>query len=418
MALSLHRYIGFGRNGDLNSILKQRIKKERERSPVIAIKIGDVLPENVIVEILSWLPVKALLQFKSVCKSWYAIISGRDFISKHLTNYYNHKNDHNDCLLVHYYVSHGECQLYELLIDDPPRVIGAETFYEMPMYGSNICGPCNGIYYLYHFGSYHDESHALWNPAISELKVLPPIMTKPNLSSNRTFAENEVYGFGYDTVTQDYKVVVLKGYCHEENEASAPWGVLIYSLMKDSWRYWGDLTQYYDLEQSECYIVVNGCFYWLQRLSSALIISFNVVTDAIQEIQVPVYDSGDDVDSYYKNNLAVYDDSLAFLVIHEHEKRLDIWTWNGGLWTKKFAIGTTIGIRRPIGHWKKNKLILESPEYGIFLCDPNTQEIWDLAFQMGCWCYGVFVYRESLVSIEDRNKWGHHEEAETDANHF
>ncbi|KAJ8424190.1 hypothetical protein Cgig2_021612 [Carnegiea gigantea] len=198
--------------------------------------------------------------------------------------------------------------------------------------------------------SYHGESHALWNPAVSELKVLPPIMTKPNLSSNRTFADNEVYGFGYDIVTQDYKVVVLKG--------------------------------------------------------------------AIQGIQVLVYDSGDDVDSYYKHNLAIYDDSLAFLVVHEPEKCLDIWTWNGGLWTKKFAIGTTITIRRRVGHWKKNKLILESPECGIFLCDPNTQEIWDLAFQLGCWCYGVFVYRESLVSIEDRNKWGHHEEAETDANHF
>jgi len=77
----------------------------------------------VIVEILWRLPVKALLlQFKIVYKLWYAIISSCDFITKHLTNYYNQSNDDNDCLLIHYNVSHGECELYELLIDDPEEL--------------------------------------------------------------------------------------------------------------------------------------------------------------------------------------------------------------------------------------------------------------------------------------------------------
>ncbi|KAJ6859807.1 hypothetical protein NC651_036189 [Populus alba x Populus x berolinensis] len=54
-----------------------------------AIKIEDPLPEDLITEILSWLPVKALLQFKCVCRSWYAIITSQAFISKHLNNYYD-----------------------------------------------------------------------------------------------------------------------------------------------------------------------------------------------------------------------------------------------------------------------------------------------------------------------------------------
>ena len=388
-----------------------RIQKERERSPAIAVEIGDVLPENVIVEILSWLPVKALLQFKTVCKSWYGIISSHDFIFKHLKNYYDHNDDDNHCLLAHYGISNAEIELHEFFVDEPPTVLAGQVLDEVPIYSSNVCGPCDGIYYLFRY------DRALWNPAINEVKILPPIITKPNLPPNRTYLPTEVCGFGYDTITRDYKVVVLKGYCCEDHEV-LPKSVLIYSFRKDSWRHWGDLTQYYPLQPNDCYIVVNGCFYWLNRGNSESIISFSMATDAIQEnIQVPAYESRDDVDPYINNTLAVYDDSLAFLIVREHEKRLDIWNWNGGLWTKKFTMVTTTTIRRPIGHWKKNKFIIESADYGLFLCDPTTQEIRDLALLMGRWCYGVFAYKESLLSIKDSNKWGHHKRTEKDADH-
>ena len=52
-----------------------------------------------------------------------------------------------------------------------------------------------------------------------------------------------------------------------------------------------------------------------------------------------------------------------------------------------------------------------------YFCDPNTQEIRDLAFQMGRLCFGVFVYWESLHSIDDKNKRGHPDEAEKYAKH-
>ncbi|XVF60530.1 hypothetical protein PTKIN_Ptkin08bG0054900 [Pterospermum kingtungense] len=42
------------------------------------------LATDLVVEILLNLPVKSLLRFKSVCKSWYALIDSNEFINMHL----------------------------------------------------------------------------------------------------------------------------------------------------------------------------------------------------------------------------------------------------------------------------------------------------------------------------------------------
>ena len=44
------------------------------------------LPEDVLMDVFARLPVKSLLQFKCVCKSWYAIIRDPIFITKHLNH--------------------------------------------------------------------------------------------------------------------------------------------------------------------------------------------------------------------------------------------------------------------------------------------------------------------------------------------
>ncbi|KAL5767052.1 hypothetical protein ACOSQ2_013835 [Xanthoceras sorbifolium] len=54
------------------------------------------LPDDMIIEILSILPVKSLIRFRCISKSWYALVRS-SFISKYL------KNDHNMHLVVDLY---------------------------------------------------------------------------------------------------------------------------------------------------------------------------------------------------------------------------------------------------------------------------------------------------------------------------
>ncbi|KAI3953284.1 hypothetical protein MKX01_042279 [Papaver californicum] len=51
-----------------------------------------VLPEDVIFQTLIWLPLQSLLRFKSVCRSWYALIKSSHFIGHHTTTTVDNKN--------------------------------------------------------------------------------------------------------------------------------------------------------------------------------------------------------------------------------------------------------------------------------------------------------------------------------------
>ncbi|KAL8096076.1 putative F-box protein At3g16210 isoform X2 [Apium graveolens] len=401
MALSLQRYL---RPDNGCTELLEPSKEEKEESMLIALKkIHYYLPENLFIEILSRLSVKDLLHFKSVCKSWHEIISSPIFVSKHLSNYYKNNDDWRGCLLVQFFVSQAEIQLCELLVDKTPRVLDYEVLYDVPMYGSlYVYGPCNGLYYMC---EYNHRRRALWNPAINELKTLPRIIRKPDLPTKLTYNRNEVFGFGFDHVSEDYKVVVMKGYWNvddHDSDLDHPVSVLVYSLKTNSWRYCGDLAKAYHLELNRCYIYVNGCCYWLGSFeySSEVIISFDMANNSFKEIDVPDYAKPS------SKCLAVYDDSLVLLSLHETDKILDIWTWSEeGGWTKKFTVGPLPRVRSPVGHWKGNRLVLQGTYGELLLYDPGTQETNYLGFTNPTSYYeGVYAYMESLVSINDKIK--------------
>ena len=64
-------------------IHKGKVPSERSKADM-ATENGGLLPEDVIIKILSLLPVKTRLQFKCVCESRYGIITSSNFISLHL----------------------------------------------------------------------------------------------------------------------------------------------------------------------------------------------------------------------------------------------------------------------------------------------------------------------------------------------
>lgn len=67
------------------------------------VKSNDDISEDVIVEILSRLPVKSLLRYRCACEFWYALIKSPRLISRHLKNY----NDDNTRPAVNYVNASG-----------------------------------------------------------------------------------------------------------------------------------------------------------------------------------------------------------------------------------------------------------------------------------------------------------------------
>ena len=70
------------RKGGRGAILRRRTKHD------------DDLPDEIVLDILSKLPVKSLLRFRCVCKPWHSSIANPNFISTHHLNL-NHSHHHS-----------------------------------------------------------------------------------------------------------------------------------------------------------------------------------------------------------------------------------------------------------------------------------------------------------------------------------
>jgi hypothetical protein len=90
------------------------------------------------------------------------------------------------------------------------------------------------------------------------------------------------------------------------------------------------------------------------KIYDEAIISFDMATDLIQDMQLPDYDK-----PARETVLSVYHDSLALLTVHDIKHFLEIWTLKEGCWTKQFTVGTcSYGRISPSAHWKNSKLTL------------------------------------------------------------
>jgi hypothetical protein len=124
-----------------------------------------VLPDDIEFNILSKLPVKSILRFRCVCKSWESsIITSTSFISTHLK--LNNNNTRHDRLLY-------------LSSPDSVTVTGERTFdriseFKLPLdlVYARIVGSCNGL--LCFSWNYPHNPHAyLCNPSIRKFQKVP-----------------------------------------------------------------------------------------------------------------------------------------------------------------------------------------------------------------------------------------------------
>ncbi|XP_062015071.1 F-box/kelch-repeat protein At3g23880-like [Rosa rugosa] len=219
---------------------------------------------DIIVEILSRLPVKSLLRFRSVCKSWRALISDSYFVKKHLGHAVTDTSN-SSRLLNLLYTSPRIVDLQGL--EDHDHIRQRDAFADDILDRSRIFGSCNGLICLqatmFH-GLYCDDIF-LWNPSTRVAKKVP--------EHNFTKGSISIHGFGYDSTTDDYKLIL-----GARNKVAKKTKIAIFTVKTGSRRTVQDFEFVHYLNGQGCF--VNGALHWLDSMyKSTRIVSFDLAEE-------------------------------------------------------------------------------------------------------------------------------------------
>ncbi|GJZ40302.1 putative F-box domain-containing protein [Tanacetum coccineum] len=204
---------------------------------------------DVVEEILSRLLVKDLLRCKSVCKSWYSLISSPSFVRL-------------------------QCKY------------GYDRWRWRWTWRWTVGGSSNGLVCVYS-SSGSDEPIRVTNPLTRKCREL---LRPPRLYS---FALDRLcLGFGYDTSTDDYKVViVMNDYSDDDRDSKAL--VHILNLKSNIWKPLGHFNYRFNYYLATPGILYNEALHWFwfdandTTNDKVLIVSFDLAKEEFREIPQP-----------------------------------------------------------------------------------------------------------------------------------
>ncbi|CAI9783760.1 unnamed protein product [Fraxinus pennsylvanica] len=363
------------------------------------------LPEDVIMDILSRLPVKTLLRFRCVCTQWCTLISYPSFASLHLSRSVSNPTRHS--ILVHRLcnplmsfdpVAFAPVKKSNLALDQ------AYNIYQEIIYVGSI----NGLVCI---AKFRYGWISVWNPSTRFVKELPPTTEVPIMFS---------IGFGWDPAVNDYKVVRL---CCRHSSLITWVEVWSARPTLPSWRkikvdrnlYVGRLI---------CDVILEGFTYWIVGSDSKpLVASFNMRSEVLRVVPVPepLLEALPlpHLIRWQKTMLGQHSPFLAMnwketfalvgSVSLEPRKTYQVWTMENDTvgkesWSKKFTFELDTEFRVFVG--SVNGIIVLIKGIGeLILYDVETRESKTIeSREVDSLVLGAHYYVESLLSIK-RVSW-------------
>ncbi|XP_026416258.1 putative F-box protein At2g02030 [Papaver somniferum] len=264
-----------------------------EISPILS----DV-PEVIVCEILSRLPVKSLMRFKCVCKHWQSIIQNDDFfIDLHLS-----RSKTVSLLRIGSVKSIKSLISMELLLpskEDDGRVapaVGAISAWKFP-FPENKCIFCtaDGLICVMNLNKYrlriYNISTIESTPWIESTFIKNQQKENEKQERHRYFSLSK-FGLGFDLVTKKHKVIAIwyigtKGLGFPTYDLSCE----VLTVRHNTWRRIEvvDLDLHYGYVES---VHVNGFICWLHyhhysNYEDACIIQFDVGSEKFKKITLP-----------------------------------------------------------------------------------------------------------------------------------
>ncbi|XP_058202731.1 F-box/kelch-repeat protein At3g06240-like [Rhododendron vialii] len=242
------------------------------------------LPEEILTDILSRLPVKPLCRFKCVSPSWNSLISDPYFVKTHLNRtdtLKNPKHPYQNKIIIStcdnlYSVRKSEKKnLYSVDLTNLNPTITKLDFPTTARHAA-VRSSCDGLL----LASNSDHSILfLLNPSTGERNKLP---TRPPVLDPVQMIHGSHSGLGYDSSTDDYKVVIFTRY---KTEFSPFFSILdVYSLKTNAWRRIKCL--HYCPMGNNGGVFLKGCIHGLcWRVGS--IVAFYLSDEVFREVPTP-----------------------------------------------------------------------------------------------------------------------------------
>ncbi|XP_059628783.1 F-box protein CPR1-like, partial [Cornus florida] len=170
------------------------------------------------------------------------------------------------------------------------------------------------------------------------------------------------YGFGYDSIRDDYKLVRIVQYYGEKDD-SLYFEVMVYSLKSNSWQRIQDFPYYlpYNPGLLQNAVFVRGALHWIvcrepRSVEANLIAAFDLGVEEYRLVPQPDY-----LDKNIGMSLGSLGDCLCINCNYARRDRVDIWVMEEyGVkesWTKLFSV-KQFGDVRPLAYSRTGEEVL------------------------------------------------------------
>ncbi|XP_073131532.1 F-box/kelch-repeat protein At3g23880-like [Henckelia pumila] len=292
-----------GRDSPDSSANHQSKKNKAPLEPQTPVNGGiPCLPEEIIVEILARLPVKSLLKFRCVSKSWLTLICSRQFIKSHLNNSRVGRNLSNYRIMFTicsptFDLKH--CPLSSLMQEPSTDACSIDYPKKHTQRAVWFVDSCNGLICL----ALNEKELFFWNPSTRKSKKLPPV----NVNIKRGFYN--IYGFGYNECDDDYKVVGI--FCVFGNAGAYESMVKIYSSKTNSWKRMEDFKGGVPLDDSGKF--ASGKLHWSASSKLGLDFRWDIVSLDMKNEEYGIVEQPNYGEREFDSTLGVLGECLCVL---------------------------------------------------------------------------------------------------------
>ncbi|GJS86966.1 putative F-box domain-containing protein [Tanacetum coccineum] len=346
-------------------------------------------------EIIKRLPMKSLVQFRSVLKQWKSLIDSSQLIAEYQQN--TRLQQH---LLVRTDFFKYDCVSFLDNDTYPHQKVSITVPESVP---NQIVGCSQGLFCFYDF---HNAA-VIWNPSIR--KSVDVVVPGP---FDGRF-DNDNVGFGVCPRTLDPILVKIPTEYPIKNLDNTTWVVDVFRLSLGVWKSLCMDLPTWCITSTCSQVVIDKFIYWhvFERMSGYnLIISFDMISEEFTEIRLPDSLSGgnDDTDMY----ICKLKESLVVLQVDQTEFYGDCGVWmmdNGD--PKSFENIYSIKSNIPDGsiqnvlEFNRNGEVIvvmtnEEKEHELFVYEPISQHVNHLGISAKRPSFFVGSYTGTLLLLD------------------